>query len=592
MSKQSLQALSFVVTAVIAATSANAQNIPVALNYNFNGIVHAGESGLPDALGGYRSISDRGLDFTGGVPSDPLLNPYQLIPSAGLLDIVHLGNRNTVDNGSKAFQPAVNGDDTGVQPTWLFNVDQSGPQTTVMLSPLPIAPTTSIAFLYQISNGGGSFDVTLSFLSGTSHTATLSGGDWFGGPFFGTANIDNGFASNNLSITEGRINMSAFSGEVVTDITFENGSNINAGYAILACNFEYPPEPSRVNQIALNYNFNGIAHAGETGMPDDLLGYRSISDRGLDFTAGVPVDPLLAPYSLVDQPFTVDIVHLGNRDTVNNSGQIFDTIADGDDFGVIPLWLPIVDQTTPQLTPLTNAIVMDSTSSARVLFQISNGGGSFDVEFQFQTGAPVIATVNGPDWFGGVLAGVAGVDSAIAGANLSLTERTVDLSAEAGRTLVGIAFQNATNTNAGLAVVAMNVIGCASCANGSTASIVNLGGGTSGQMNSTSTGGLGCDLNWQVSGAVPNSFGVFAVGLGTTSLPLNVVIPGCPGTIHTPSPVLATAPLDTFGAGSLTLETPMTQALCGQTATGQYVSLQLGACFLVLSDAIAITIGN
>ncbi|MGK0154342.1 MAG: hypothetical protein ACI9SE_001293, partial [Neolewinella sp.] len=71
MSKQSLQALSFVVTAVIAATSANAQNIPVALNYNFNGIVHAGESGLPDALGGYRSISDRGLDFAGGVPADP-----------------------------------------------------------------------------------------------------------------------------------------------------------------------------------------------------------------------------------------------------------------------------------------------------------------------------------------------------------------------------------------------------------------------------------------------------------------------------------------------------------------------------------------
>ncbi|MGK0205536.1 MAG: hypothetical protein ACI9S9_004627, partial [Planctomycetota bacterium] len=453
-------------------------------------------------------------------------------------------------------------------------------------------PTTSVAFLYQISNGGGSFDVTFSFFSGTSHTATLSGGDWFGGPFAGTANIDSGFLGNNLSITEGRVNMSAFSGELVQDISFGNGSNPNAGIAILACNFEYPPEPSRVNQIALNYNFNGIAHVGEPGLPDDLLGYRSISDRGLDFTAGAPIDPLLVPYSLVDLPFVVDLVHLGNRDTVNNSGQIFEPTANGNNFGVIPSWLPVVDQTGPQLTPLPSAIVMDATSAASVLFQISNGGGSFDVEFQFQTGTPVIATINGPDWFGGALPGVAGVDSAIPSANLSLTERTIDLSAEAGRTLIAIAFQNATNANAGHAIVAMNVVGCASCANGAAASVVNLGGGTNGQMNSTSTGGLGCDLNWTVSGAAPNSIGAFAIGLGTTSLPLNIVIPGCPGTIHTPSPVLATVPLDAFGSAALTLETPLTQALCGQTATGQYVALQLGACFLALSDAVAITIGN
>ncbi|MGK0204605.1 MAG: hypothetical protein ACI9S9_003690, partial [Planctomycetota bacterium] len=181
MSKQSLQAFSFAVTATIAATSASAQNIPVPLNYNFNGIVHAGESGLPDDLAGYRSISDRGLDFTGGVPVDPLLNPYQLISATSTLDIVHLGNRNTVDGGTKAFQATANGDDIGVQPGWLLNVDQSGPQTTTLTNQLPIAPTTSVAFLYQISNGGGSFDVTFSFFSGTSHTATLSGGDWFGG---------------------------------------------------------------------------------------------------------------------------------------------------------------------------------------------------------------------------------------------------------------------------------------------------------------------------------------------------------------------------------------------------------------------------
>tara|TARA_R110002094_G_scaffold32870_10_gene45390 strand:- start:2134 stop:3912 length:1779 start_codon:yes stop_codon:yes gene_type:complete len=592
MSKHTFRAFSFAITTALVATSASAQNVAVPLSYNFNGIVHAGEAGLPDDLMGYRSISDRGLDFTAGVPSDPLLNSYQLVGTTGALDIVHLGNRNTVDSGSKAFQATVNGDDIGVQPAWLLNVDQSGPQTTTLSSPLPTSLTTSVAFLYQISNGGGSFDVRFTFFSGGSYTATLSGGDWFGGAFAGTANIDSGLPGNNLSIVEGRINLGAFPGELVTDITFENASNPNAGYAILACNFEYPPEPSRVNQIALNYNFNGIAHAGEPGLPDDPAGYRSISDRGLDFTGGVPADPLLAPYNLVDQPFVLDLVHLGDRTTVNSGLQAFEPTANGNNIGVVPAWLPNVNQTGPQATTLTQPIVMDATSAASVLFQISNGGGSFDVEFQFQTGNPVVATINGPDWFGGVLPGVASVDSALPGANLSLTERTIDLSGEAGRTLVAVAFQNATNANAGHAIVAMNVVGCISCANSAAASVVNLGGGTSGQMSSTSTGGLGCDLNWSVSGATPSSIGAFAVGLGTTSLPLGVVIPGCPGTIHTPNPVLVTLPLDPFGFASLTIETPVTQALCGQTATAQYVALQLGGCFLALSDAIAITIGN
>ena len=31
------------------------------LAYNFNGMVHVGEAGMPDAPNGYRGISDRGL---------------------------------------------------------------------------------------------------------------------------------------------------------------------------------------------------------------------------------------------------------------------------------------------------------------------------------------------------------------------------------------------------------------------------------------------------------------------------------------------------------------------------------------------------
>jgi len=580
------------ILAAACVASASAQSIPIVLNYNFNGIVHAGEAGLPDDLSGFRSISDRALDFQAGLPNDPILNAYQLVAAPGLLDIVHLGNRNTVDNGTKAFEPTANGNDIGVQPAWLINVDQTGPQTTVLTTPMPITATSRVAFIYQISNGGGSFDVTFTFLSGGTHTATLSGGDWFGGPLAGTANVDNGLTGNNLSVTEGRINMGAFDGEVVTQLSFDNASNPNAGHAILACNFEYPPPPSRVNQIPLNYNFNGIAHFGEPGLPDDLVGYRSISDRGLNFTGGVPNNPLLAPYLIVDQPLLLDIVHLGNRDTVDNGNWAFEPTANGNNIGIQPAWLPNVDQSGPQVTILTDPIILDATSSASVLFQISNGGGDFDVEFQFSSGAPVVATITGPDWFGGVLAGVAGTDSAAPGANLSLTERTIDLTAEAGRTLTGIIFQNASNANSGCAIIAMNVVGCMTCTNGAQANVTNLGGGTIGVMSSSSTGRLGCDLNWTVTAATPTVVGVFAAGLGITAAPLSIVLPGCPGTIHVPNPAFATVPTDPFGGAAISLPVPTTQALCGQTVTAQYVELQTGPCALALTDAIAITIGN
>ena len=63
-----------ILTALTAPIAAQA-TIPVPLNYNFNGIVHAGEMGLPDDPNGFRSISDRALDFLSGVPADPLLAP-------------------------------------------------------------------------------------------------------------------------------------------------------------------------------------------------------------------------------------------------------------------------------------------------------------------------------------------------------------------------------------------------------------------------------------------------------------------------------------------------------------------------------------
>jgi len=272
--------------------------------------------------------------------------------------------------------------------------------------------------------------------------------------------------------------------------------------------------------VPLNYNFNGILHAGEAGMPDAPAGFRSISDRALDFRNGIPNDPILAGYQLVATAGVLDLVHLGNRNQVDAGNWMFDAVPDGDNIGIQPTWLASADQSGPQTTVLTNPIAVTPEMSLGFLYQISNGGGSFDVEFGFQTGNPVVATVSGGDWFGGSLPGTSDVDNGGGGANLNLTERNIDLSAEAGRVLTSITFSNQTNLNAGYAIVAMNVVGCLECANGAAASITNLNGGNGIPISTTSTGNLGCDLDMSVSGGTPNALGIWSLGAGTTSVPV------------------------------------------------------------------------
>ncbi|MCA8968073.1 MAG: hypothetical protein KDC48_24540, partial [Planctomycetes bacterium] len=174
--------------------------------------------------------------FSAGVPANPLLDRYSIVTAAGALDVVHLGNRNTVSGGAWAFDASADGDQIGIQPSWLPSVDQSGPQVTHFATPIGISSQSEASFLYQISNGGGTFDVTFDFLSGASTSATLAGGDWFGGTLPGTNQVDNGNPENNLSVTEGAVDLSAFAGELLVAISFSNRSNANAGYAILAAN--------------------------------------------------------------------------------------------------------------------------------------------------------------------------------------------------------------------------------------------------------------------------------------------------------------------------------------------------------------------
>ncbi len=567
-----------------------AQSQPIPLNYNFNGILHATESGLPDAPAGFRSISDRALDFSAGVPVDPLLAPYQIVATPNTLDCVHLGNRNTVDNSGKIFDATPNGDDIGIQPTWLVNVDQTGPQETILPVPMPIGPTTTATFLYQISNGGGSFDVVFTFFSGKTYTASLAGPDWYGGTYAGTAFVDNGFSDFNLSITEGKIDLTSQIGEVVQKISFANRSNSNAGYAIFAAKFDYPPVPRLTNQIALNYNFNGIVHATESGAPDAPAGYRSISDRGLDFTAGVPNDSVLNRYKLVDTAGALDIVHLGNRNAVSGGGWAFDPTPNGDNIGVQPTWLTNVDQSTPQTTTLANPILLDAASSAALIYQISNGGGSFDLTLTFRSGKTVVTSLSGADWFGGNLLGTDSVDSGLPGANLSVTERTVDISAHAGEVLTDITFSNASNTSAGYAILGMNVTGCIAC--GKPGGKANLGGGNGASLSTVSNGNLGCDLEWNLQGASPNAAGFMLIGFAPSNISLGAVFPGCTAALKIQNPFAVGVAVNAAGSYDLKIKGVINPSLCGLSIHAQYIEILTAPCPFLMSDAVAITIGD
>ena len=207
----------------------------IALNYNYNGIVHLGEDGDPDNPDGYRSIGDRGLNFTGGAPSNPTIDKYNLVTNAGALDIVHLGCRPCT--GWNGYDGSANGDCRGTVPNWLIgDEDQSGPQTTT-ISPMVVGAESRLEMVYHISDGGGRFKITCNFESGNSANAWLGGNDWWNGPYAGTGNFDCGSLNDwGLHIDEGTMDLRAHAGEVLSSITFHDPENGMAGYAIFAAN--------------------------------------------------------------------------------------------------------------------------------------------------------------------------------------------------------------------------------------------------------------------------------------------------------------------------------------------------------------------
>lgn len=171
-----------VVTLVLSLSPLLAWASPLPLDYNWNALVHSGEMGMPDNPDGYRSISDRGLTVevdVNSLPSAVTGNTgldYELNTSPFEVDSVFLGLRRTWDS-------APDPDEHGIQPSWdpTGGTAEVSSLANVLGAPLLAESDFALGFLYNISNGGGTFDVSLDF-DGEIVTVTLAAPDWFGAP--------------------------------------------------------------------------------------------------------------------------------------------------------------------------------------------------------------------------------------------------------------------------------------------------------------------------------------------------------------------------------------------------------------------------
>jgi len=206
---------------------------------------------------------------------------------------------------------------------------------------------------------------------------------------------------------------------------------------------------------------------------------------------------------------------------------------------------------------LTSPIALDASSSAAVLYQISNGGGAFDVTFGFQSGGSTTSTLFGGDWFGGIFPGTAGVDSGNADANLNLTVGTVDLSGSAGEVLMSISFDNSLNPNSAVAILAANVdttgLGANYCStNPNSAGLLGTMGATGSNLVADN------DVTITASQLPPNQFGIFVTSMiqgfspgGGGSTNGNICVGGAIGRFSRPGEILGTGASGSF---SLTLD--------------------------------------
>ncbi|MCB9851647.1 MAG: PQQ-dependent sugar dehydrogenase [Phycisphaerales bacterium] len=258
-------------------------SISIPLAYNWNALIHNTEGTDPDAPDGYRSISDRGLIMstadsvgTGGMALTSAGLTYRFVQSPSpALDAVVLGLRRP--NGGTAWDNTDDDDNLGVVPTWdpTGGSGQVTSSVTTFAASEPLDETFDIGFLYQISNGGGTFDVTLGFDDASSVTVTLGAPDWFAdfgpampaagpgvavqaylpGPlsggigFLAAGNVDAPIIDGPLSVTEARVTTDSLladlgfdvSGRRLNSLTFNNfNGGAIAMTGIIAASYSSP----------------------------------------------------------------------------------------------------------------------------------------------------------------------------------------------------------------------------------------------------------------------------------------------------------------------------------------------------------------
>lgn len=473
--------------------------IPLTLDWNFNGIAHAGEEASPDAASGFRAIDERSLEAGQGRLAD-LTSPlsglsYQFVDQAHALDSVVLS--------TKTFDDVADGDDLGTQPDWLDSTIQ-----TVIDSPLSpalgLGADSTLGVLYHSKEGTIDYYIRLAlhFTDGTElnlrvenpghgstgNVSTPEDGVALQGRlgrFQGYDNRDAAEPGQLMSLYEAVITVPQvladfgvdLAGKSLEAITFSYGNGQAAVYAVT------------VDDTPLNlpWNWNGIVHAGESRAPDAADGFRSFDVAGLAHATsldGVFTDPTSPhtglTYDTVDGAGVLDMIHVGRRDTRHP----FDDTADGDSAGTQPDWLTELDQSSVVSSVSPNPELTLDTSLG--LLYHSGRAGTFDVTLHFEDGsASPTVTLDTVEWLAedgetppepgpgvahqdnlGVYFARSNFDLAdidepvvvheavITGAQL-LRDLGFDIS---GRTLTNITFDNPSN-NRGFGVYALSLLG-------------------------------------------------------------------------------------------------------------------------------------
>lgn len=148
-------------------------------------------------------------------------------------------------------------------------------------------------------------------------------------------------------------------------------------------------------QAPLNYNLDAIYHGTGTGPSTDDTQYQSISDRGLIWN-GSTVPNGNTPYVSAQGLQNFTSAQTGLAYTFVSTANTLDTVALTPRSG-----LPNNENYTTNTTTLSSPVLLGSNSAIGVLYNYSNGGGTYNMTLNFANASPLSVTLSANDWAGG-----------------------------------------------------------------------------------------------------------------------------------------------------------------------------------------------